>query len=461
MHAFGERFDSPVPLWLFVTGGASVVLLSFLMVRNRAVPDPASADPRVVDVVPPRSGPLARAVSVTVLALLVLAGLLGTQEVSENLLPTVFWLVVWVALPLLSGVVGDFTGPLNPFAALAELGDRPALRRLLLGRRRPLTLPAGAGWWLSAGFFFVLVLGELVVNDVATLPWVSASALAGYGLVCLLAGAVVGAPAWNSRAEVFTVTMASWGRLGWFRFRAPGRDGFARGLATPFEARPGRLVGVLLLLVAVAFDGLLSTPQWGSAVARLPQDVQTGSPGFRLLATAVLVALLMATVAVFGSFARGSGSSLLGLAPSLLPIAFGYELAHYLQYVVINGQLLFPLLGNPIGSPGWPIHLPYPFNDDYEVATGIMPTWAVWYVQIVVIVLAHIVAVVLAHHELAPVAGVAPTAARASVAAPTVARRPRRELPWLAAMVGYTMLSLWLLAQPLMEQASTSAAGLP
>ena len=28
------------------------------------------------------------------------------------------------------------------------------------------------------------------------------------------------------------------------------------------------------------------------------------------------------------------------------------------------------------------------------------------------------------------------------------------ELPWLVVMVGYTMLSLWLLAQPLMEQLS-------
>ena len=40
---------------------------------------------------------------------------------------------------------------------------------------------------------------------------------------------------------------------------------------------------------------------------------------------------------------------------------------------LINGQLLLPLLGNPVGSESWPLHLPYPFNDDYEVATGVMP----------------------------------------------------------------------------------------
>src|SRR5436190_20779285 len=36
-HAFGERYDSPVPLALFVVGGAVVVLLSFLLVYRTTV----------------------------------------------------------------------------------------------------------------------------------------------------------------------------------------------------------------------------------------------------------------------------------------------------------------------------------------------------------------------------------------------------------------------------------------
>jgi hypothetical protein len=36
-HAFGERYDSPVPLALFVLGGAAVVLLSFAVVYRREV----------------------------------------------------------------------------------------------------------------------------------------------------------------------------------------------------------------------------------------------------------------------------------------------------------------------------------------------------------------------------------------------------------------------------------------
>jgi hypothetical protein len=388
---------------------------------------------------------------VLVLALLVLAGLLGSQEVPENILPTAFWLVAWVALPLAVGVVGDFTGPVNPFAAIARAAGSARLRRLVLGREEPLAWSPRRAWWISAAVFSLVVVGELVVNDVATLPRVTAVALVAYALVCAAGGVAVGADAWNTRAEMFTVVFSTWGRLGWFRFRAPGRRGFGGGLDVPFEASPGRVVGVLLLLVSVSFDGLLSTPQWGRLAGGLPAGLAPGTGGYRVFATAIFAALTVGTLVVFGAFAVGAGRAagrrlggvhaLTGLLPSLLPIAYGYLLAHYLQYVLINGQLLLPLVGNPVGSESWPLHLPYPFNDDYEVATGIMPTSVVWYVQIVVIVLAHVVAVVLAHRHLA-------------ATAPARREARRSEWPWLVAMVGYTMLSLWLLAQPLVEEAA-------
>ena len=187
--------------------------------------------------------------------------------------------------------------------------------------------------------------------------------------------------------------------------------------------------------------------------AALPAGWVPGSSGYEALGTLAFVTLTGCTLVVFGVFAVAAGraaghrsgilQALTGLLPSLLPIAFGYLLAHYLQYVLINGQLILPLLGNPVGSPNWPLHLPYPFNDTYEVATGIMPTSVVWYVQMAVIVVAHILAVVLAHRHLA-------------VSAPAPRQARRSEWPWLVAMVGYTMLSLWLLAQPLIEQAGSS-----
>jgi hypothetical protein len=129
----------------------------------------------------------------------------------------------------------------------------------------------------------------------------------------------------------------------------------------------------------------------------------------------------------------------------MLPIAFAYLLAHNLQYLLVNGQLLGPLLGNPIGKESWPLHLPYPFNDDYDPHPTFLPSAFYWYVGVAVIVAAHVLAVLLAHRYLRR-RGADERAARAS------------EYPWLAAMVGYTMISLVLIAQPLTKENSSGGA---
>jgi hypothetical protein len=449
-HAFGERYDSPVPLSLFVFGGAVVVCLSFLLIYRREVVAPAGGPP-AEEIAPPRAGPVAATISLLVLALLIAAGVFGSQGIPENIVPTAFWVYLWVALPLAVGVIGDFTGPVNPFAAIARGAGASRIRRAVLGTPDPLPWPERLGYWIAVFFFFLVVLGELVVNAQATLPRVSAVGFVVYAVLCAAGALVFGADAWVTRAELFTVLFATWGKLGYFRFRAPGRRGFAGGLEVPFEPVLSRVVFVLLLLVSVTFDGLLSTPQWKRLTAALPGDVEPGTganTAFATLSLVILTALMMTLFGMFAVAAARAGrhgesalGALTGLLPSLLPISFGYLLAHYMQYILINGQLIIPLLGDPFGT-GHSV-LPYPFNDDYEVNTSVMPISVVWYFQIIVIILAHIVAVVLAHRYLV-------------IRSEQTSLARRAEWPWLVAMVGYTMISLWLLAQPLVEEPSTN-----
>jgi len=447
-HAFGQRYDSPVPLSLFVFGGAAVVMLSFLLIYRREVTAPAGGPP-ADEIVPPRAGPVPTTISLLLLAFLIVAGLFGSQEVPENIVPTTFWVYLWVAIPLAVGVLGDFTGPINPFAAIARGAGSSRVRRTVLSTSDPLPWPAQLGYWPAVVFFFLVVIGELVVNQQATLPRVSAVSFLIYAVLTAAGALVYGADNWVRHGELFTVLFATWGKLGWFRFRAPGRRGFGGGLEVPFEAVPSRVVFVLLLLVSVTFDGLLSTPQWKRFTGALPGDVEPGTGLNTVVATLTLVVLTGLMLTLFGMFAVAAAragrhgekplGALTGLLPSLLPISFGYLLAHYIQYILINGQLIIPLLGDPLGRGQ--SFLPYPFNDDYTVNTGVMPTSVVWYFQIVVIVLAHIVAVVLAHRYLV-------------IRSEGTELARRAEWPWLVAMVGYTMVSLWLLAQPLVAEPS-------
>jgi len=271
-HAFGQRYDLPIPLALFVVGGAAVVVVSFLLVFRRSV----DAERLVAaDTVPPAPlRPVRAAVSLLVLAFVVVVGLLGKQELPENVDPTLFWIVVWIVVPLSCGLLGDWTRTVNPFAVLARLSSR--------------------------------------------------------------------------------------------------------------TARAGRHGTTFL-------------------------------------------------------------SSLAGLLPSLVPIAFGYLIAHYCSYVVTNLQLLFPLIGNP-GFTGWPITLPFPFSDSYEVHLTLLPPSFYWYLSLAAIVLAHVAAVLLAHRHLGTRTA-DEQQARAS------------EYPWLVAMVLYTVFSLFLIAQT--EATETAAPEKP
>ncbi len=400
-----------------------------------------------------RVAPIRMLVAWLLFAALAVGGWIGSQAVAENIVTTAFWLVVWIAVPISCGLIGDWTRPINPFAAVARAFDHDRLRKLLLGNTRRAVWPERLGHWPAAILFFAVACGELVYNATATLPSVTATAIVVYMAVNAVMGMLVGTEAWIGRGELFSVLWSTWGRLGWWRFGAPGRRGFFGGLAAPFEATPSRITFVLLLLVSVSFDGLLSTPAWKAFVVKLPDALLPGTTLFLLFETLVFLILVALAWLLFGGFAaavRRAGrlqpstmQVLAGLMRSLLPISFGYLVAHNADYLAINGQLLIPILGNPFGMNG--VHLlPAPFNNSYEINPNILPSAVLWYGEVILIIVVHIAAVVLAHQYLGRTARVVRDARRA-------------EWPWIVAMVGYTMTSLWLLAQPVVQESTSSA----
>ncbi|HSW80446.1 MAG TPA: hypothetical protein VLG47_06725 [Candidatus Saccharimonadales bacterium] len=457
-HAFGQRYELPIPLFLFIFGGAAIVFLTFLFILPTKVKkqkkDVATDENQITD--KPIKVPFAIA-SIILLTLLILTGIFGSQEVAENIVPTLMWLVIWIAVPLSCGVIGDWTATINPYANISKIFGSPKLRRAVLGRSEPLTWPTWLGWWPSVLLFFVIACGELIFNQTATVPAVTAWALIVYAIVCAFFALIYGSN-WLTRGEIFSVLFATWGKLGYFRFGEAGIRGFAGGLVVPFEASVSRISFVLLLLISVSFDGLLSTPLWSHFEHKLPVAFIPGTKDYEMLAVAVFLLLALAIWLVFFGFAyavRIAGKfhdsqlkTLAGLLPSLLPISFGYLLAHNIEYLIANGQLLFPLIGNPIGKESWPLHLPNPFNDSFEPNPHLLPSAFFWYLAVAVIVIVHIIAVVIAHRHLSN------TSKNKSLAR-------RAEYPWIAAMVFYTMLSLWLLAQPLVKEKSADPESKP
>ena len=433
LHAFGTRYDLPAPLYLFLIGAGAVVFISFLLVLQRPV---ARVRPTGDDLPPvPRTPSWPGWVMVLLTLVLIAGGLFGSQSTPDNVVVTAVWLVFWIAVPISVAILGNYWTYISPLNVVARL----------VGGQARLAWPRSWGYWPATILFFLFACGELIFNGVTTTPAGAAQVILAYGIVNAIMAALFGAETWLRRGEVFSVLFATWGRLGYYRFGAPGRRGFFGGLMRPFEASISRLTFVLMLLVAVSFDGLLATPAWKDVVSGLPDNLRPGAAGYTVLLLIVFVGMVGLIWALFTGFAaavRAVGhlddpliNVIAGLIPSLVPIAFGYLLAHNFGYLAINGQLLIHQASDPFGSGTLNLF----GTVQYEPSRNLIPTAFIWYFEILLIIGVHIAAVVLAHGYLGRVAR-------------TETQGRRAEWPWIAAMVGYTMTSLWLLAQPIVQE---------
>ena len=79
-------------------------------------------------------------------------------------------------------------------------------------------------------------------------------------------------------------------------------------------------------------------------------------------------------------------------ALTLVPIAIGYHLAHYLTFLLIQGQYIIPLVSDPFGF-GWNLF----GTAGYRVDIAVVGARFAWYAAVAAIVIGHIAAVYLAH----------------------------------------------------------------
>jgi hypothetical protein len=354
-----------------------------------------------------------RAVSVCVLFLLIAAGLFGTQDPFRNFAPAFVWIAWWIGFTYLSALLGNFWALLNPWTILHPKG----LFRL----------PPAVGVWPAAALLLAFAWIEIVWEGNAVPANIAWLAL-GYSLLTWVGMFVFGGEAWLKSGEVFTVYFGFLARLApievkpnELRLRTP-----AAGLLDPLSSSEAFFV--IVMLAIVTFDGLRETPVWAVSDAQWTVAATAG-----LLAMPWVFALVIFGVcALMGWLTITSASELARVfIPTLLPIALAYHVAHYLSYLLVAGQVVIPLASDPLGR-GWDLF----GTARYQIAVGVVGARFAWYTSVIVIVAGHVLAMYVAHRL-----------ALARFSTPRLARRS--QYPLAALMVGYTMLSLWILAQPI------------
>ena len=229
---------------------------------------------------------------------------------------------------------------------------------------------------------------------------------------------------------------------------------YGSGLAAGEKVPASMVVLVIALLATVSFDGFLHTPIWARLYAAAAHGLYDlgwtrllGNTGARtlvfttglVLAPLCFLALFLATCKLTAHLEsrgnderRGAAELASSYVLTLVPIAVAYHVAHYLLLLMIEGQLLYGHISDPFGV-GWDLFGTAGTAPDPTVVDARF----LWLFSLFVIVAGHVIAVWLAHraaHDEHP--------GNAAVAS---------QLPMLVLMVGYTIFSLWIIGQPIVE----------
>lgn len=430
-----SRFTAPIPLSLLFGGAAVTVAATAVWL---AVTGGRSATARTWGgfVIPTHVATLARYGARTVFFGGVLVavghGLVGPQVAAENFATVFVWAVWLKGVGLLAVLVGNPWPTLSPWRTLYDgLTRIEGAEIVALG-----SYPSWLGSWPALGGFVVGIGIFENLTVVPRSPVATAVVVAGYAAVMVL-GAVAFGREWFRHADALEVLYRLFGRVAPVAF-VPSNDGYRVVIRPPWTGctRPIERFDLVVFVVAtvytVSFDGFTNTREFQELLFGLRELLSTG-PGTSVFVyvlglsgfVAAFVGVSMAMEAV--SATAGWKRTAVAFAPTLLPIAAAYEVAHNYPFVVERLGRLAAIAWSIGVSPVDPLDL-----------LGWLSVPVFWGTQVLLIVAGHVVAVVAAH-------------AVATERYETLSRARRAHLPLVVLMVGYTVLSLWIISRPVVS----------
>jgi hypothetical protein len=335
------------------------------------------------------------------------------------------YILVWVGLVPISIVLGPVWRTLNPLRTLHLLLSK-ALRQP--PSKGLFELPAWLGLWPAALGIFAFTWLELVAPDRATLP-VLQEWLALYVVITMF-GAILFGDRWFSTGDPFEVYASLIARLSPWGRRTDGALVIRRPLENldGMKAQPGLVGMVAALLGSTAYDGFSNSTVWVGWA-------QNTDYSMTLLGTLALICFMLFVLVTYsgatllaGRLSDSSRTRLPGLfAHSVVPIAFGYVVAHYLTLLILEGQRTLIYLSDPLS------------NGANIFGTGLLGlntsitnhSTMIATIQVCAVVVGHLMGVISAHDR-------------------AVALFPRHkalagQVPLLVVMVAYTVGGLLLL----------------
>jgi len=327
-----------------------------------------------------------------------------------------------------SVLFGDVFRAFSPWRAVRLRGIRPYPERW---GRYPAAIALLCFTWVE----LVSTWGETSTDNLTTAAVV-------YTVYTLVMQFVFGTEAWTRNGEAFAVYFNLFSRISIWETRdrvvgvRPPLGGLPR-----LDPVPGTVLFVVVMIGTVTFDGFSQGQLWKDVSGDLVSAID-GIVGLDAAPKVGGTLGLLLGVGAIGLFyrlgidgARSVGGDVDAPAlrrafiHTLVPIAMAYVAAHYLSFLLFQGQATLYLASDPFGE-GWDLFGTADRGIDYTY----LSQNATWYLQVGFVVVGHVAALALAHDRALALYRDARTAVRSQY--------------WmLAVMVGFTSLALWLLAQ--------------
>ena len=346
-----SRFSAPLPLpLLFLGAGATVALTAVYL----AVTEDRGVVERQLGTISPATANGLRVGGRWLFFLLfvatLVAGLFGRQVPAENVATLFVWSVWLKGTAILSMAIGSPWQALSPWRTLYD-----TLCRLEGNEIVVFSYPERlAEWPALVGF----VVGVGIIENLTTIPRLPATTallLAVYSLL-MIAGGIATGPEWFRRADVFAVFYRLFGRIAPVETAQHPEEGYRVSLRPPWRecttpVPTQVLVGFIIATVyTVSFDGFSDTALFQTLLFDV-RDATGLGPAVSILLYVVgyvgflgVFGLVIVLSTRLGSTGQSVPAATRALAPTVLPIAAAYELAHSYAFVIENAAQLLTVV---------------------------------------------------------------------------------------------------------------------
>lgn len=456
-HAFDEKYDLPLPIDYFLWGAGLTVALTYLLAifflkssKDLQLKNPTKVDKPLFFLGTTFRyvlGILQLCFLITVGGLLIV-GLTGPQNPLMNLIPHVLWVNWWIGMPLLFILFGNVLQLLSPIDTVFN-----AITLLFKKALIPLLqYPKSLGCWPATFLLLIWCWIEVIYPNAALPRYISILVILWF-TACIGLKILFGKDCVRQNIDFFAIYFSYFGMISPLQYRE--KEALKITLVIPFKSLltsdqasiSGSVGFIIAMLATVLFDGLHGSDAWQYyehfLSKHLPKlmDINGYAPGALgvFLVWFVLYGIFLLSCSLnlfvsryfFPEIKIDFQTIIRNFAPTLVPIALAYLIAHNFSSLILQGQNFLALLSDPY-QLGWDICGTANFRPDITLIDAKLT----WYIAIVSILIGHVISIWLSHLSALKLFK-SPVAAGAST------------LPLSLVMILYTVISLIILAEPL------------